>query len=46
MKRNFHGFDPSCHLARYHFVFKMSNSRTPLSNERHQRALLAWKRVS
>ena len=30
MKLNFYGFDPSYHVARYHFVHKVPRSRTPL----------------
>ncbi len=29
MKRNFFGFDPSYHVARYNFVHKVPHSRTP-----------------
>ncbi|MDD5240222.1 MAG: hydrogenase maturation protein [Sulfuricella sp.] len=29
MKRNFYGFDPSYHVARYNFVHKVPHSRTP-----------------
>lgn len=29
MKRNFYGFDPSYHVARYHFVHKMPHAWTP-----------------
>ena len=29
MKLNFYGFDPSYHVARYHFVFKRPTARTP-----------------
>ncbi|HLP97436.1 MAG TPA: hydrogenase maturation protein [Sideroxyarcus sp.] len=29
MRRNFYGFDPSYHVARYHFVRKSPNSWTP-----------------
>jgi putative two-component system hydrogenase maturation factor HypX/HoxX len=29
MKLNFYGFDPSYHVARYHFVYKMPKARTP-----------------
>lgn len=29
MRLNFYGFDPSYHVARYHFVFKIPKSRTP-----------------
>jgi putative two-component system hydrogenase maturation factor HypX/HoxX len=30
MKLNFYGFDPSYHVARYNFIFKVPKSRTPL----------------
>jgi putative two-component system hydrogenase maturation factor HypX/HoxX len=30
MKLNFYGFDPSYHVARYHFVYRVPRSRTPL----------------
>ena len=36
MKLNFYGFDPSYHVARYHFVFKVPKSRTPLYLARHR----------
>jgi len=38
MKLNFYGFDPSYHVARYHFVFKVPRSRTPLYLARHRDA--------
>jgi len=38
MRRNFYGFDPSYHVARYHFVFKVPKSRTPLYLARHRAA--------
>ena len=37
MKLNFFGFDPSYHVARYHFVHKVPRSRTPLYLARHRR---------
>ena len=37
MKLNFFGFDPSYHVARYHFVHKVPRSRTPLWLARHRR---------
>ena len=37
MKRNFYGFDPSYHVARYNFVYKVPKSRTPLTIARHRR---------
>ncbi len=36
MKQNFFGFDPSYHVARYHFVLKVPRSRTPLWLARHR----------
>ena len=36
MKLNFYGFDPSYHVARYHFVHKSPRSRTPLWLARHR----------
>jgi putative two-component system hydrogenase maturation factor HypX/HoxX len=36
MKLNFFGFDPSYHVARYHFVGKVPRSRTPLWLARHR----------
>jgi putative two-component system hydrogenase maturation factor HypX/HoxX len=36
MRRNFFGFDPSYHVARYNFVFKIPHSRTPLYLARHR----------
>jgi putative two-component system hydrogenase maturation factor HypX/HoxX len=36
MKLNFYGFDPSYHVARYHFVFKVPHSRTPFYLARHR----------
>ena len=40
MKLNFFGFDPSYHVARYHFVYKLPKARTPhyLSRPRTPRA--------
>lgn len=40
MKLNFYGFDPSYHVARYNFVYKVSNSWTPLHLALHRR--LEW----
>ncbi len=37
MKLNFYGFDPSYHVARYNFVFRIPNSWTPLHLARHRR---------
>ena len=36
MKLNFYGFDPSYHVARYHFVYRVPKSRTPLYLARHR----------
>jgi putative two-component system hydrogenase maturation factor HypX/HoxX len=38
MKLNFYGFDPSYHVARYHFVFKVPKSRTPRHLAKHRAA--------
>ena len=38
MRQNFFGFDPSYHVARYHFVAKVPRSRTPLWLARHRAA--------
>jgi len=38
MRRNFYGFDPSYHVARYHFVRKTPHSRTPFYLARHRLA--------
>ena len=35
MKLNFYGFDPSYHVARYHFVYKLPKARTPYYLARH-----------
>jgi putative two-component system hydrogenase maturation factor HypX/HoxX len=36
MKRNFYGFDPSYHVARYNFIHKIPKSRTPLTLAVHR----------
>jgi putative two-component system protein, hydrogenase maturation factor HypX/HoxX len=36
MRRNFFGFDPSYHVARYNFIYKVPKSRTPLPLARHR----------
>ena len=36
MQRNFYGFDPSYHVARYHFVMKSPHSWTPRHLARHR----------
>ena len=38
MGRNFYGFDPSYHVARYNFIYKVPKSRTPLHLARHRAA--------
>ncbi|OOZ36000.1 hydrogenase maturation protein [Solemya velesiana gill symbiont] len=37
MHLNFYGFDPSYHVARYNFVYKVPKSRTPLTIAKHRR---------
>ncbi|MEA3413402.1 MAG: hydrogenase maturation protein [Pseudomonadota bacterium] len=37
MQLNFYGFDPSYHVARYNFVYKVPRSRTPLTIAGHRR---------
>lgn len=37
MRLNFYGFDPSYHVARYNFVYKVAKSRTPLTIATHRR---------
>ncbi len=36
MRMNFYGFDPSYHVARYNFVYKVAKSRTPLTIAAHR----------
>ncbi len=36
MRKNFYGFDPSYHIARYNFVHKICKSRTPVTLARHR----------
>ncbi len=36
MKLNFYGFDPSYHVARYHFVHRVPHAWTPLHLARHR----------
>ena len=36
MKLNFYGFDPSYHVARYHFVYKLPKARTPSYLAKHR----------
>lgn len=37
MQLNFYGFDPSYHVARYNFVYKVPKSRTPVTIAAHRR---------
>jgi putative two-component system hydrogenase maturation factor HypX/HoxX len=37
MHLNFYGFDPSYHVARYNFVYKIPKSRTPVTIAMHRR---------
>ncbi len=46
MHLNFYGFDPSYHVARYNFVYKVSKSRTPLTIARHRRTTQRLRRTS
>jgi putative two-component system hydrogenase maturation factor HypX/HoxX len=41
LRRNFYGFDPSYHVARYHFVVKSPNSWTPRHLALHRD--LGWR---
>lgn len=41
MRRNFYGFDPSYHVARYHFVAKSPQSWTPRHLAKHRD--LGWR---
>ncbi|MEP3436309.1 MAG: hydrogenase maturation protein [Hoeflea sp.] len=36
LRRNFYGFDPSYHVARHNFVYKVAKSRTPITIARHR----------
>ncbi|MCW8974130.1 MAG: enoyl-CoA hydratase-related protein, partial [Sedimenticola sp.] len=36
MNLNFYGFDPSYHVARYNFVYKVPKSRTPVTIAHHR----------
>jgi hypothetical protein len=42
MKLNFYGFDPSYHVARYHFVHRLPHAWTPLHLARHRRQM--WQK--
>ncbi|OGA35701.1 MAG: hydrogenase maturation protein [Betaproteobacteria bacterium RIFCSPLOWO2_12_61_14] len=46
MKLNFYGFDPSYHVARYNFVYKIPHAWTPLYLARHRRIASARARVA
>ncbi|MCP4876277.1 MAG: hydrogenase maturation protein [Gammaproteobacteria bacterium] len=46
MRRNFYGFDPSYHIARYNFVYKIPKSRTPLTIAKHRRSSDTLRRAS
>jgi putative two-component system hydrogenase maturation factor HypX/HoxX len=46
MHLNFYGFDPSYHVARYNFVYKVPKSRTPVTIARHRRTAERLRRVS
>ncbi|MBI4967620.1 MAG: hydrogenase maturation protein [Rhodospirillales bacterium] len=45
MKLNFYGFDPSYHVARYNFMFKVPKSRTPLYLARHRHGTLGARKA-
>jgi putative two-component system hydrogenase maturation factor HypX/HoxX len=36
MQLNFYGFDPSYHVARYHFVYRLPKARTPYYLAKHR----------
>ncbi len=42
MKLNFYGFDPSYHVARYHFVHRLPHAWTPLHLARHRQHM--WQK--
>ncbi|MCP4487931.1 MAG: hydrogenase maturation protein [Gammaproteobacteria bacterium] len=46
MRHNFYGFDPSYHIARYNFVYKIPKSRTPLTIAKHRRSSDILRRAS
>ena len=46
MRLNFYGFDPSYHVARYNFVYKVPRSRTPLTIATHRRTARQRERAS
>jgi putative two-component system hydrogenase maturation factor HypX/HoxX len=48
MRMNFYGFDPSYHVARYNFVYRVPKSRTPITIARHRdkRTARSWRNAS
>lgn len=46
MRGNFYGFDPSYHVARYNFVYKVCKSRTPITLAHHRDKRSAAKRIA
>lgn len=46
MHMNFFGFDPSYHIARYNFVYKVAKSRTPMTIARHRRTEVRFEKAS
>ncbi len=46
MHQNFYGFDPSYHVARYNFVYKVKKSRTPLTIAFHRKINTVHRRAS
>ncbi len=46
MYQNFYGFDPSYHIARYYFVYKIRNFRTPLYLAKHRSITKSEKQIS
>lgn len=45
MHLNFYGFDPSYHVARYNFVYKVPRSRTPITVASHRRTCKHLRKV-
>lgn len=45
MRMNFFGSDPSYHIARYNFVYKVDKSRTPMSIALHRRTTTCSKQT-
>jgi putative two-component system hydrogenase maturation factor HypX/HoxX len=46
MHRNFYGFDPSYHVARYHFVHKLPHAWTPRHLAVHREPGFSVKRAA